>query len=208
MGGVARHERMELLELARRLGPDAPTLCEGWTTHDLLAHLWVREHVPAAVPGLVVPALHGTTERKEREARERFDYEDLLERLAHPPRSVTLAEDAAHVHEFFVHHEDVRRANGLGPREPDVALERELWRRLRLTGWVLFRRVRPIDLVLHGPGDEPLHVVPFARGGRVDARGRVPELFLLAFGRTEAAEVELGGDPGDVARVRTTRFGP
>jgi uncharacterized protein (TIGR03085 family) len=199
---------MELLELARRLGPEAPTLCEGWTTHDLLAHLWVREHVPAAVPGLVVPALHGTTERNEREARERFGYEELIDRLAHPPRAVTLAEDAAHVHEFFVHHEDVRRANGLGPREPNPALERELWRRLRLTGWVLFRRVRPIDLVLHGPGDAPLHVVPFARGGRVDVRGPVPELFLLAFGRTDAAQVSWSGDPDDVARVRAARLGP
>lgn len=208
MSGLARRERTELLALARRVGPDAPTLCEGWTTHDLLAHLWVREHVPAAVPGLVVPALHGITERRERSVRDQLGFEELLERLAVPPRSVTVAEDAGHLHEWFVHHEDVRRANGMGPRPSDVELERELWRRLRFAGRLLFRRARPVDLVLHGPGGASLHVVPLARGGRVDVRGPVSELFLLAFGRGGAAQVTLDGDPSDVAHVRSARLGP
>src|SRR5882762_622635 len=37
-------ERRELCDLFLELGPDAPTLCEGWTTLDLAAHLVLREH--------------------------------------------------------------------------------------------------------------------------------------------------------------------
>ena len=37
-------ERMGLCDLFVELGPDAPTLCEGWTTADLAAHLVLREH--------------------------------------------------------------------------------------------------------------------------------------------------------------------
>ncbi len=35
-------ERAALADLMAELGPDAPTLCEGWTTRDLAAHLVVR----------------------------------------------------------------------------------------------------------------------------------------------------------------------
>lgn len=37
---------------------DAPTLCEGWSAHDLALHLWVLKH-PLAWPGIGVPALDG-----------------------------------------------------------------------------------------------------------------------------------------------------
>ena len=37
-------ERLGLCDLLLELGPDAPTLCEGWTTADLAAHLVLREH--------------------------------------------------------------------------------------------------------------------------------------------------------------------
>ena len=59
MTDVAAAERAALLDLLERLGPDAPTLCEGWATHDLAAHLVVRERRPVAGPGYVFPALHG-----------------------------------------------------------------------------------------------------------------------------------------------------
>ena len=37
--------------------PDAPTLCEGWKTRDLAAHLVVRERRPDATLGIAVPFL-------------------------------------------------------------------------------------------------------------------------------------------------------
>ena len=42
-------ERAQVCLRFDELGPDAPTLCEGWTTFDLAAHLVVRERNPAEV---------------------------------------------------------------------------------------------------------------------------------------------------------------
>jgi uncharacterized protein (TIGR03083 family) len=39
---LLRKERQALCDTLTELGPDAPTLCEGWTTADLAAHLMVR----------------------------------------------------------------------------------------------------------------------------------------------------------------------
>ena len=66
------------------MGPDAPTLCEGWTTRDLLAHLVVRERRPDTVPGILIPALAGYTEKVRAKAAER-DFGDLLADLASGP---------------------------------------------------------------------------------------------------------------------------
>ena len=44
----SQEERLALCALLDKSGPDAPTLCEGWTTGDLAAHLVLREHRPAA----------------------------------------------------------------------------------------------------------------------------------------------------------------
>ena len=69
----ARAERLLLCDLLTRIGPDAPTLCQGWTTGDLAAHLVTRERRPDAGPGLVVPLLAGHTERVQRKITKRGD---------------------------------------------------------------------------------------------------------------------------------------
>src|SRR5690606_1471098 len=46
MSTDASRERAALCDLLSRLGPDQPTLCEGWTTRDLAAHLLLRERRP------------------------------------------------------------------------------------------------------------------------------------------------------------------
>lgn len=60
---AAQRERAALVESLREHGPDAPTLCEGWTARDLAAHLVVRERRLDAAPGILVPQLAGYTER-------------------------------------------------------------------------------------------------------------------------------------------------
>ncbi|MGH3682284.1 MAG: maleylpyruvate isomerase family mycothiol-dependent enzyme, partial [Natronosporangium sp.] len=59
----ARAERLALCDLLTDLGPDQPTLCAGWTTRDLAAHLVARERRPLAAPGLILRPLAGYTER-------------------------------------------------------------------------------------------------------------------------------------------------
>ena len=46
MSTFAKRERLLLADLLEAEGPEAPTLCEGWSTRDLAAHLIVRERRP------------------------------------------------------------------------------------------------------------------------------------------------------------------
>src|SRR5699024_11776445 len=59
----SQEERRQLADLFRQVGPDAPTLCEGWTTRDLAVHLVLRENRPDAAGGMFVPALKERLEK-------------------------------------------------------------------------------------------------------------------------------------------------
>ena len=113
MSSLAASERAHLSAAAQQVGPDAPTLCGEWTVRDLVVHLLVREGSPAAL-GIVVPPLGGLLDRATRRlAQEQFD--DLVERLRHGPpvwSPFALPKVGAVLNqlEFFVHHEDIRRA--------------------------------------------------------------------------------------------------
>ena len=63
---LARDERLALCALLDQTGPQAPTLCEGWTTGDLAAHLVLREHRPDAGAGVMGGPLAGYTRRVQR----------------------------------------------------------------------------------------------------------------------------------------------
>ncbi|MGB8649611.1 MAG: TIGR03085 family metal-binding protein [Mycobacteriales bacterium] len=196
---IAARERAALLELMASLGPDAPTLCDGWATWDMAAHLAARERQPLALPGLVLPPLHGLTEWAERQAR-REPYEDLLARLrTGPPLWSPVLLPPANVHEWFVHHEDVRRPQGLGPRSLDDDVRAALWQRLHVLGPAFTRRGRGLGITLVTPDAQRLRI----RRGRdeVVLRGEVGELFLWLFGRRDAAEVTVEGSPDAVVRA-------
>jgi len=58
---LATAERAAICDTFDELGPDRATLCAGWNTADLLAHLLVRERQPAAAAGIVIGPLAGVT---------------------------------------------------------------------------------------------------------------------------------------------------
>lgn len=214
--GVAAAERATLCDLLDRLGPDAPTLCGGWTTGDLAAHLVARETRPDVLPGLVLPGPAAThTARVERQVRSVVPYDDLVKRLRDGPPvglfGLPVLAEQANIHEFFVHVEDVRRAQpAWSPRGPGAlpaGLDRALWGRLKLFAPVLFRRVRGLSLVLACPDGRTMRVPLPTTGPRVSVTGEVPELFLFAFNRTAHARVELSGPPEPAAQLERTRFG-
>ena len=122
---VAQRERAALVEILRAVGPDAPTLCEGWMTRDLVAHLVVRERRPDALPGLVFGPLASYTARVQNRLSTSTKWEDLVELFASGPPVFSLfkvLDPLASIHEMFVHHEDVRRAQtGWEPRELDAS---------------------------------------------------------------------------------------
>ena len=110
----ARRERQELAELLLAEGPEAPTLCEGWTARDLAAHLVVRESRPDAGIGIVVPAAAGWTERVQNAASAQ-PYPELVRKVRTGPPTLSLfslpgADGLANLVEYVVHHEDLRRA--------------------------------------------------------------------------------------------------
>lgn len=201
-------ERDALCSTLLAAGPDAPTLCEGWTTHDLAAHLWVRENDPVGAPGIVVGALAGVTEKRMAETKARWSYRDLVARLTQGPTrwsvfAIPGMDEQANSVEYFIHHEDVRRAGPApeAPRTLDPQVEESIWKRLRLMGRALFRR-SPVGIVLERSdvtGAEPIRAM--AGNPTVTLSGTPSELMLYAYGRREVAQVRAIGDEAALAQI-------
>ena len=68
---VLLKERAAMCDSFEKFGADAPTLCEGWLTLDLAAHLVAREARSDAAIGLVVPLLAGHLQRVMDKYKER-----------------------------------------------------------------------------------------------------------------------------------------
>ncbi|CAO5226749.1 TIGR03085 family metal-binding protein [Frankia sp. AgKG'84/4] len=207
----ARVQRQALAELLTELGPGHPTLCAGWTNHDLAAHLVTREHVPWAAPGLLIGGLHGLTERAERATMRARTYPELVEtfRAGPPwwqPTRIGLFDDATNFVEFFVHTEDVRRAApGWKPRELDETGRGAMWAALRLIGFAGFRRAG-VGVVVERVDRPGRRVLRSGEPG-VEIVGMPEELVLYAFGRTAVAQVELRGAEAEVERLQANPVG-
>jgi uncharacterized protein (TIGR03085 family) len=191
----SQSERAALCDLFDELGPEAPTLCEGWRTTELAAHLWVREHRPDAAPGLLGRGpFAGHTDRLQRTAAQR-PYTDVLAELrAGPPRWwFGRWVPTGDLHEWFVHHEDVRRADGRPPRQDD-RLDDALWGALKPWGKALTRRAE-VGVELATPDGR--RRTAKAGDPEVTLTGRPGELMLTLFGR--AADVRIEGSGAAVA---------
>ena len=203
-------ERSQLSDLLDELGPAAPTLLDPWTTLDLAAHLVLREHDHLAGPGLVLPGPWRRFAERRRRALTHQDYAELVAtiRSGAPPGffRIRWVRRMPNLNEFFVHHEDVRRANGRAARTNQAPLDEALWRNLIRARWFLARRLRGVGLELHWTGTTR---TVLARRGEPSARlaGTPGELLLYLFGRQDAAHVELTGADDAVAAVHRARFG-
>ena len=204
-------ERRELSDRFDALGPDAPTLCEGWTTADLAAHLVVRERDPIGASGILVPRFEAFTARRMAGELAKHGYAGTVARVRSGPplgpMRIPPVRHAVNLVEFFVHHEDVRRANGLGPRTDRGDLDGELWGFLtRLAPFMVRRAAVPdVHLVLVRPDGTERRA---GRGGdEVRITGTPAELVLELYGRKGAAEVTYDGPDGAVTRVRAATFG-
>ncbi|GAA4855044.1 MULTISPECIES: TIGR03085 family metal-binding protein [Saccharopolyspora] len=204
--GVASDERAQLCDLFDRVGPDAPTLCEGWSTRDLAVHLVVRERRPDALAGRLVKKLAERGERIESELRA-LPWPELVGQVRQgPPKwnpmGLSGVDEAANTAEFFVHHEDVRRAQpGWEPRPADPARDEALWRSLSRMAKVFYGR-SPVGVVLRRPdGTE----IAAKRGPRtIRILGEPGELLLHAFGRAQT-RVTFEGSDADVLAVEDLR---
>lgn len=210
MTSFAREERQRLADLFEQLGPDAPTLCTGWDTRDLAAHLVIRESRPDAALG-VLPPLSGYRDKVVRETTDQ-PYDKLVEAVRSGPPvwspfSWPVVEDLAQTVEFFVHHEDVRRAQpDWQPRDLPVQVQDQLWGMLRRAVPVLCRRA-PVSVLLRRPDGGEMRAHTASGRGTVTVTGQPSELWLQVFGRGEHAKVQMDGDPLDVEALRQARLG-
>ncbi len=204
-------ERAALADALTAAGPHRPTLCDGWTTTELAAHLVSRERRPDAAAGVVVPALAGWSSRVRGKYATR-PYADLVTAIrTGPPRTSVMAlpgvDARANLVEHFVHCEDVRRA-GPGWAARDLPVERQdaLWASISTFGRMLFRR-SPVGVTLASPDGRTKQVVrkTAADGSEIEGItlvGEPAELTLYGYGRKDQARVHVEGPDAAVAEFR------
>jgi uncharacterized protein (TIGR03085 family) len=205
---VAQLERAALCDLLEAVGPDQPTLCTPWTTRDLAAHLVIRERRPDAAAGIMLKpfAPHG---ERVRAATATQPYEDLLRLLRQPPfwslGAIGPLDRATNTLEFFIHHEDVRRAGAdWTPRDLDRETAQALWRYVPGSARLGLRRL-PYGVQITAPG------FGTGRAGRGDVQVQVTgdpgELALFLSGRQRVSTVDVTGPDELTARLRKARLG-
>lgn len=206
MTSFARAERDRLCDLALEVGPDAPTLCGDWTVRELVAHLVVREHSPLSV-GIVVPPLASITDKEtERVAKKPFDKLVGRVRKARNPMSLPGIDAAVNTAEYFVHHEDIRRAaDGWVPRVLELDDQDALWKVARVSGKGLIR-----------PAGVPVQLRRTDTGAQTNLRagsdpvviGGLPsEIVLFLYGRKQTYGLTFDGPAERVAQLRAASLG-
>jgi uncharacterized protein (TIGR03085 family) len=204
---AARRERNALVATFRQVGPHAPTLCEGWNTTDLAAHLVVRERRIDATPGIMVPFLAGYTEKVQHKVAQSNSWDDLLGLVSSGPPIYSpfkLLDPVANLGEMFIHHEDVRRAvDGWEPRVLDASTAGQLRRQLGLMSRMMLSKM-PARVSLETPSGEGIASV--GKGDPVTITGEPQDLLLFVSGR-DAVRVHFDGDPQSVAAVKAAPRG-
>jgi uncharacterized protein (TIGR03085 family) len=209
MTRLAQTERAALCDDALEVGPDAPTLCEGWAVRDLVAHLLIREGSLLAA-GIVVRPLAGLLDHEMRKVAGK-DFEDQVAKLrTGPPRfsfyAVPRLDVMLNTLEYLVHHEDLRRAQpGWTARTLPDEDQKLIWSMARTAGKGLTRKT-PVGVTIENSVTGS--TVDLNEGdNRVTVRGLPSEVTLFVFGRQEQADVELVGDDADVARLTGASLG-
>ncbi|HLL35672.1 MAG TPA: TIGR03085 family metal-binding protein [Streptomyces sp.] len=207
MSTFAKRERLLLADLLETAGPEAPTLCEGWLTRDLAAHVVVRERRPDAAGALLIKQLAPRLEK----AMEEFTakpYEELIQLIrTGPPRFSPFAlkqiDEMSNTVEFYVHAEDVRRAQPeWTARVLDPVFQDALWSRMERTARLMGRGA-PTGLVLRRPDGQT--AVAHRGTPVVTVTGEPSELLLFLYGRQSAAKVDLDGDADAIERLHGSK---
>jgi uncharacterized protein (TIGR03085 family) len=200
---VANDERGALVRTLRTVGPDAPTLCPGWKTRQLAAHLIARERRPEVLLGIGVPRFAERRHRIEQRIATGHEWTELVDQLASGPpvySPLRWLNRVGNIHEMFVHHEDVRRAvPDWTPRPLDQHAVAALRRLARIFGPVVMPGV-PARVTFQSP--DGAAITRFGSGPEISVTGEPGELLLFAFGRNEI-RVDLAGDADVVEAVRS-----
>lgn len=175
------------------VGADAPTLCSGWSVHDLAIHLWLLKRDPISWVGMGLPALAWTLARRAELLRRSWSYPELISMLRAEPGQIACMpldrfENYRHsLGEYFVHTQDVVRANGLDQDSPDDGLQDALWIRVQVAARLLHRRTG--GLVLERMDGRSARIT--AGTPAVVVQGEPTELICWVYGRASVADVRV-----------------
>ncbi len=212
--GYSRDERLGLCATLEEVGPDAPTLCAGWTARDLAAHLVLREHRIDASAGIPGGPLAGYTARVQQRLASRKPFSELIDTIRNGPPKLSPyglpgMDERVNTVEFFVHHEDLRRGQpDWKPRELSDGLSGTLWDRLKLARFLLRKARIGVEYAREdgaSPGDDgqPSSYRMTVRRGTpgVTVIGTPAELTLFTAGRRSAARVRMDGTSAAIDRL-------
>jgi uncharacterized protein (TIGR03085 family) len=212
MEPMSRTERAALCNTALEAGELAPTLCGRWTVKDLVIHLLVRERDPLGAPGILLPQLEGLTDRAARRLADQ-DFSSLVERVRKgPPKwspmSLPPLDRAVNTLEYFVHHEDIRRAGEHWvPRELTEREQKVLWKAISVAGKGLVRPTA-VPVEIRWPREGRERVAVLRKGDDpVAVSGAPSELVLFLFGRAQHAPLEFSGPADHVLELRRGELG-
>lgn len=201
----AQRERLELSDLLDVVGPDAPTLCEGWTTRDLAAHLVVRESRPDALLGISGGPAAGWTDRVTQGEAQK-DYSQIVQKVRTGPPTLSLfalpgAAGLVNLAEYVIHHEDVLRAQpGWQARELPADLSDDLWSKVSTPARRTFRHAKVGVRLIRTDASRGALVAHDAEP-MVTVSGSALEILMLAYGR-RIADVTVDGDATAVDQFR------
>lgn len=191
----AQTERGLACDALREVGPDADTLCDGWTAHQLAAHLWIRENEFINMLGFAVSALADRTNARMARLQAQLSFAELVHQIRKgPPRFSLfgLADEGLNAMEYLIHGLDVRRPAPTSRPGRDPGFDDWAWSRVKPMAEFMIRRP-PVGLVFERAGRSD-DVVRVGAGDRiVTGVGAPVELLLYIWGRRDAAEVELVG---------------
>jgi len=202
-------ERRAFADTVEAVGPAAPTLAVPWTAEDVAAHVVSLDRF-AGIPTFIGRSIVARRAIRLNDVAGRFaaggiramrrrGFDRVIAQLRDepPPLLVRPSVAAVGLFEVLVHHEDVRRANQLGPRSVAVdGLD-------DVIGWLLrYHRSRLPGVTLRAVADGI--DCSIGHGAEVTVTGDAVELVVWLAGRRDTAEVALTGDDDAVARLRDT----
>ena len=212
MEQMSRTERAALCNSALESGEDAATLCGGWTVKDLVIHLLIRERDPIGATAIFVPKLEKLADRSARKLAQQ-DFATLVERVRNgpplwSPTAVPKVDQLLNTLEYFVHHEDIRRAvPGWKPRELTDRERRTLFKGAATAGKAFVRSVG-VPVEIRWTDGERERSAVLARGeDPVVLTGEPAELTMFLFGRDQHTGLTFTGPQPRIDALKSGDLG-
>ena len=212
MEQMSRTERAALCNSALEAGQDAPTLCTGWTVKDLVIHLLIRERDPIGATAIMVPQLDRFARRSAHRMAEQ-DFSALVERVRNgppmwSPMAIPKVDQLLNSLEYFVHHEDIRRAvPGWEPRELTDRERRILFKGAATAGKQFVKSVGVPVQIRWTDGEREREAVLAAGDDPVVITGEPAELTMFLFGRDQHTGLKFEGPQAGVDALKSGDLG-